>query len=327
MRFELGELHPGTPHLLADVVELILLVSGGAYVGYTPADVDDLIRDSAIHPEEIKDEEELDSLEDDAEKKLHKQRRIEDLWTHFEFREAHFGASYPFLVSGRSIRLKPQLENSHRAYTFLLACSRLRSFQRSHRGKWAACFTEICVLASRFMLPGEWSIFNFDANSNDRKTVFGTDAREALICLGGLLKALSVHEEYCRDQSHAGDGGLDVVGVYPFPDEAPSTMAFFGQCAAREDDWPSKTFEAHPESFRPFFSLSQNPLNVVFIPICYRDSTGQWKNIRGVSGNVLLDRKRLLNLIDDDSCLGDIVRTEWFLEFEKIFYKYQIKFQ
>ena len=143
----------------------------------------------------------------------------------------------------------------------------------------------------------------------------GSNYREALVNLGKML-AVDVNEEVCKEESTSGDGGLDIVGIVDFCDEARGNLALFGQCAAREREWPAKTLEASPLRFRAFFSFLSDPTNIVFIPLCFRKADGTWPSSSKSSGCVLLDRFRIMSLLEKRNSFQLLSSTSWFSQFE-----------
>jgi hypothetical protein len=60
----------------------------------------------------------------------------------------------------------------------------------------------------------------------------------------------------------------------------------------------------------------------MFIPICYRTVNGEWVNNKSVNGILLVDRQRILFLIDNQQSIQKIVSSQWFLDFENEFIKF-----
>ncbi len=280
------------------------------------SNLEPILANAPISADELDDQ---IALRGDAEQHDETSRAFEDAWGHLAYRQGRFGLYYPFAINGDELSLNADLSQEQRVYLLLLACSRLRSFKHPLRSQWARAFSELSAIAMRALLPAGASVRIFDANSVDRKEYYGTDLRLALKKLGADLAALVTHEIICDQQSSSGDAGLDIVGVVSFDDDASGNHALFGQCAAQEIHWPAKRFEASPLAFRSFFSLLSDPGNTVFIPLCYRQSTGDWANAGKVSGCLLLDRYRIMKAIGDMNAYPAIVAAPWFRDFEASF--------
>ena len=194
MTFEIGELHPNTPHLFSDLIELSILVNGNGQSKLSESDIESLIRTGVISPEEndIEIEDDFESDISSAEKNDKAEERVENIFRLLEYRQGCFGDFYPFQVlQGEFISLKKptfiELTAEEKLYVILLACSRLRSF-KNHKSTtqeksvvqlWAKYFTELGKVAFQSLLP-EWAnVHIFDANSDDRRNIFGTNLNAA----------------------------------------------------------------------------------------------------------------------------------------------------
>lgn len=309
MSFKIGEAHRTVPHLIADLVELLLAVKYEGQTRLHHADV------SAILANADRSSEELD-LEESDQQSSQDDIALEDTWEHLEYRAARLGSAYPFKIDGDFIEIRDTFSAEQRVYLFLLTCSRLRSFNNNFRSIWATAFSELCVFVMRALMPPNAIIRVFDANSNDRKNYYGTDLREALVKLGEDLCAHHIMVDTCKKQSSSGDAQLDIVGVIPFDDAAKGVFAILGQCAAQEKNWPSKRMEAHPANLSGFFNLLPTPSNVCFIPVCYRASNGEWVNEAKATGCLLVDRIRIMSSLTSINACVQITNEPWFSHFE-----------
>ncbi len=320
MTFNVGPVHRKVPHLMADLVEILLVVGYDGCTHLSKQSAEALIAASQLHSEEA-DDFEREEMEDvaDAEKHDRISVAMEDAWKILLYRDKFFGEAYPFDIDGQTIRPSLEITEGGRMYRFLLACSRLRSFNRSQRAAWAKGFSYLSAFALKQGLPKKANVRVFDANSEDRRNFYSTDLREALKKLGRELHALSINEGECDKQSASGDATIDIVAAYPFEDGASGTIAALGQCAARETEWPSKRFEGHPDTLRAFYQLTHDPLHFTFIPLSYRLSTGEWVQGSKVTGTVVLDRGRILNLALVPEDCSEVINSDWFKGFEEAY--------
>jgi hypothetical protein len=202
----------------------------------------------------------------------------------------------------------------------ILACSRLRSFK--HEGiaqRWAKEFTKICKIAMMGLMPSHAKVRIFDANSEDRHTFYTHNLSEALKTLGKELAVKRVDEKECDGAGRSGDAGLDLVAFINFDDVATSSYAILGQCGAQETGWPKKTLEAHSMKYSGYYHMVFQYPAVMFTPVCYRTADGDWYDIQSATGILLLDRLRILKLIDSQNCWDQIVENQWFRDFESEF--------
>lgn len=321
MSFKIGDIAPNTPHLFADLVELLLLVdlNGNGYIHKN--DLLDWRTFTTTSLDEVDDENhEMEVLVNDACRHGREESQLEDVWTHLEYRSGAMQEHYPFKVRGDKLYICGDFDIRHRVYRLLLACSRLRSFDSAGgiRQRWAKSFTSLSSIALQGLMPSHAAIRIFDANSSDRQNYFSTDLRKALLKLAEDL-AFKPSEEECNNAGASGDGGIDLVGVISFDDGAIGNFAIVGQCGSQEKEWPSKKLEASPINFRNYFQLLFDWPSIMFTPICYRRPTGEWIDNQSTSGVMLVDRLRILSLLDKANAWQLIANTEWLSKFENEF--------
>ncbi|MBR8005603.1 hypothetical protein [Burkholderia vietnamiensis] len=322
INFNIGDVHPSVPHLFADIAELLVIVGYNDRGRLHKNDLLSVRQGGRISPDVV-DEEALEDARapDDASRRDRYERQVEDVWQQLSYRASTLGQAYPFELHGDEVRSRAELSNSARVYRLLLACSRLRSFAASAglAQRWARFFTETCKVAARGLMPehASSSIRVFDANSDDRRTFYGTDLRQALRVLGRQLGAHSIHEEECDKAGHAGDAGLDIVAAVEFGDGVPSSYAIVGQCGAQETGWPKKTLEAYPVRYRSYFNVLLDWPTAMFTPVLYRDADGKWVDTQPASGVLLLDRVRIISLLSMVNAFDAVTNTEWLPQFEE----------
>ncbi|HHQ4308880.1 TPA: hypothetical protein ACSP7Y_004944, partial [Serratia fonticola] len=305
--------------LFADLAELVTLIN---YNGRNDLHKNDLLTLSSQSGTDTAeaDQEQAEHREEgsDAERSDRQERQIEDVWTHLEYRQSLLNDSYPFEIEGDFIRLKSDLSPIQRIYKLLLASSRLRSFSRN-RGLiqlWAKLFTTVSKLALTGLLPPHASVRIFDANSDDRREYYGTDLRQALRIMGKDLGVPYIIETECDKAGPSGDAGFDLIATVNFSDGLSSNFGILGQCGAQEREWPKKTLEAHGIKLRTFFQVHFEHPAVMFTPVFYRDSIGEWIDSSPCAGIILLDRVRILELLMVTNHIEPIVNSMWFNEFE-----------
>ena len=323
MAFEVGSVHPNTPHLFADLAELVLATN---YIGRETVhknDLESFLNTQSITADEIDEEleaEEHSNSISTAERSNRQEQQLEDVLTQLRYRATAMADFYPFETEAEHIQLKDELTDKHRVYIMLLACSRLRSVPQRNgiRQHWAKSFAEISRVALKGLLPPHGQARIFDANSTDRQNYYSPNLSKALLVLGDDLGVRCDHEE-CERAGSSGDGGFDLIGTIEFRDGASIHYAILGQCAAQETNWPNKTLESHSINFRHFFKVQFDYPNILFTPVCYRSTTGEWVSNASTNGVLILDRLRLLRLLDLQHAWSDIVSSTWFQDFERMF--------
>lgn len=320
--FNIGELQVGTPHLMADLAELLLLVDFNGRKSIHRNELASIISQEARSIETI-DAELLDEArENDAENHDALERKIDFIWSQLEYRESSLNDVYPYMVDGDELHMLNDLTDIQKIYCFLTCCSRLRSFSAftdfgSISHKWAKYFTFLCKEAVRALAPAgkKASVRIFDVGSPDRNLYYGTDLRKALPVLARDLGVIGRNEENCN-QTSSGDGGFDIIVDYGFDDSLTSNYAILGQCGAQETEWPTKILESHSLNLRHYFHTNYDYTSVMFTPVFYKQSNGRWVNERHTNGVLLLDRQRIINLIRDMSFEKKITQSSWFVTYE-----------
>lgn len=320
--FKIGDIHPSVPHLFADLAELAVIIK---YNGRYDLHKNDLITIKGQNNTSVDDidqeEQESNNEGSDAERSDRLERQVEDVWTQLDFRQSFLGEIYPFIVKGDFIHLKENLTEIQRIYIFLLACSRLRSFTKSRKGiiqHWAKNFAIVSKFCTTALLPPESTVRIFDANSDDRRNYYGTDLRKALKIMGKDLAVPFINEQECEKASSSGDAGFDIIATVEFGDELSSNYALLGQCGAQETEWPKKTLEAHSLKLRTYFQVHFDIPTLMFTPVFYRNSDGEWVDNSPCAGVLIIDRARILNLLKRTDHCSNIVSEQWFIDFEKI---------
>lgn len=312
--FSIGQTHKRHSWLGADLVELLTYLD---YSGRNHIHKNDIINVNERSPssmDEVDGDLQRDQSLSQAQRVDWSEQVCEDIWSQLEYRQGHLRCAYPFVVEGDTIYLKPEQEELHYVYKLLLATSRLRSFpkQSGFRQKWAKSFAEVSRFAFSAMLPDYATCKVFDANSDDRKNYYGTNLRDAIKVLARDIKAELRNEEEIET---SGDLGIDLVGHIPFSDDAESIPVWLGQCGAQEEYWPDKKLEAHPLNHRAHLSSLNDWQCAMFTPICYRSASGEWIKKRDASGNILIDRIRIMELVQRKDYKNDLCTSHWITSF------------
>lgn len=288
--------HPWYHHFhWADYVELLCLVNPDVMV--TEADV----LDRLPFPDAV----------DQGVAELHDKwdERVDTWFQHLDYRQGSFGDAYPFEFSssssGNVLRLRDPLTPDQELYLTLLYSANLWSVL-----PWKKMFTDsfevISLWALKQHLPNTASVRLFGSNS-----LTDAEMAEAGVkvdhyvetTLWSRMKALAetLREEVIAKESeyppsNTGDGGLDIVAVFLPGDKEPGMFIVFGQCACTVE-WETKQFSSHWVNWRDKIRFLALPLNAVFIPHCFRNTDGQWHARKSISGTVMFDRLRIVQLL------------------------------
>ena len=283
-----GVINDRSPHIVADLCETIALfeqspVSRGDIESYIAMKGGEgLFREL--------------NAGNDTETNERIQAFTEDAFQHLAYRQAAFGKWYPYVVEHDVIELREGYTDYHRVYASLLTQSRLKMFSKPQIAKFAAEFEALCREALPGLLPS-WNVYHFGVGGRDRAE-FGNKLKDSLKALASKTREETIDRRIDEISDHnVGDAGIDIVAIYNWKDAADSVPTFFCQCAAQQEGWPEKRFEASPFSLEKYFSFFHKPSTVLFIPLCYRVPNGQWIGSDGHQ-SILIDRLRITELFD-----------------------------
>ena len=286
-----GIINDKAPHVVADLCEIIAFFENAEV---SRSDIEGFLQEKG--GEGLFKDLDLEAL-DSAEASEKLQALSEEVFQHLRYRRAAFGDWYPFSVVADILAPHPAPTPEQKMYAALLAFSRLKMFARPLRAQFASDFESICVTAAEGF-AGRWSILHFGAGGRDR-ALFGNKLKDALQALGNrLFEYVILPEINNLSDQNVGDAGIDIVLAREWSDQARSVPAYFAQCAAQQEGWPQKKFEAHYLNLEKFFSFFHKPGNMIFIPICYRSVDGDWVNSDGHQA-IIIDRLRLIKLLSE----------------------------
>lgn len=292
-------------YLMADYVELLCVVNTDHEIS-----IDEVIK-RVYHSVELETERETEINEgaiveeSPCEFKDNQLKAGVDWMRQLSYREATFNEHYPFHVDGNKLLLKTDLVPQQKTYIYLLICSCLRVIKRTFWLRLTSNFELISSKALEAYLPG-FTVHLFGKSTCGRPR-YSTKLVEAIAQLSDDLRERNICRTEIIGDKNTGDGGLDVVAWRrAFNDEnAPGSVICFAQCACSPEDWKNKQHESHNVRWRHKIDFMHPPVNLMFIPICFRDSTGQWYNENEIEDCILLDRLRICNLFDNTT-IGEI---------------------
>lgn len=280
------------PHLLVDQLELYLLLFNDGD-SFSKSDLLTILSQDTVIEE---------SSGSSAEDNLKVETTVETCFRHFQYRANAFIDFYPFYINDSGILGKKSSTDKISIYKFLLISSMLSQVNKRDSTHLAQQFEYVCAKALK-QWNSNLTVKIFGAGSEDRRNYFGSGARDALCKLAEFVSATPIHyviNKKSEDGSYkintSGDKGLDIVASQSFNDNAAGCFSIFGQCASKKEHWWHKKHEANPINFREIIAFKNDPLNMVFIPVCFRDSNGEWVEEMSSTGCLLVDRVRLCSM-------------------------------
>lgn len=285
-------------HIWADYIELLCLLNVDGIV--SKADILDRVRERRDLGGEVEDLSE-DILEDTRDSADISSAEVDDKWSlrvddwfkHLEYRDAVFGAFYPFVLSSdeTSLSRQPEINPKHKLYIFLLLVSAQHRI-KGDKNPLTFSFEIISSLALRSCLPESADIHVFSRNPLGPRR-YGGNIWEKLTKLNEDLRGkLLANEEDFSLQNNA-DEGLDIVAWVSTGDTVSGSLLIFAQCACTPK-WVDKQHSSSATKWRELIHMKSPPMNMVFIPFCFRQANGAWWKEHEIQKSVLVDRLRLI---------------------------------
>ncbi len=288
-------------HLMADFVELLCLANPDGGVGLDEA-VTAVYRGSEFEAERDSEtgedpiaERGGDGLND------HHLTRGADWFSLMAHRQNSLPSFYPFCVEdGDYVTCEYDLTEHHLLYIFFLLCSNLRVVSRRSRNLFTNNFETISAKAFESYLPG-FTVHQFGI-SRSGGGHYSNKLAEAIGQLAEYLHERNISEPGQFAKKNSGDGGLDLVAFkHPCENEnLPGSLVCFAQCACGPDNWERKQYESSHGNWKNRINFMHRPANFMFTPVCFRDNDGKWIRKDKIMDSILMDRPRLLQLVDNN---------------------------
>lgn len=258
-------------HTIADFAELLCLVTPDRVLG------DESLRDH------IRDND--GTLTDDE---------LEDTIAQLQWRIDAFGASYPFTIErGRHVlQAIDQLSVAQQLYVMLLLCANLPVIEnRVERATLPDAFERTALIALKRIWPDAANALAFGKN----ETEYVGDKRARMTKLGLDIGARPGLQPNAFRERDTGDGGVDLVAWISLDryenENIPSGLA---QCACSREDWSKKQAEISVFGLGKLLSPTHPWMQLMFVPVSFRNNHGRWYVDAEVQSTVLLDRLRII---------------------------------
>jgi hypothetical protein len=233
-----------------------------------------------------------------------------DVAQHLTYRALTFGDGYPFEFdhSTQSLRVRSLSPRARRLYIFLLAAATLRAFSASERSTLTTQFERLAVPTMRGHMPGaevhafgtagDGGLGRYRGKLSEKVRLLAEDLRIDLVV---ALDKISPR--------NTGDQGIDAVVWFAPRDSARTMIAIFVQCACSREEWPHKLLAAAEEAFAFWFHFYSPVTNLVMIPFCFRDASGDWFDPNDMKKGVLFDRVRILVALEQPGSAAAAARA------------------
>ncbi|MGD9583414.1 MAG: hypothetical protein AB7V26_07060 [Lysobacterales bacterium] len=271
---DLNRITDGDIHTLADFAELLCL----------------------LKPDRVLSADDLDDHLVDVCGEQRGSRPLGDAFAHMVWRQAAFDAYYPFTVAAnqQSITAPDNLTVEQQIYVFLLLCANL-PFVGAPYNPLTDAFERLAHLALKRMWPEKATIKTFGKNNADYIGSKSERMHKLALDLGCRPK---VDPAKFRPRD-SGDGGIDLAGWLELDKhESENKLTCLAQCACSRTDWNSKQSEISRERIGKLFNPTAPWLEMLCIPICFRNNTGRWAFDADVGEIIMIDRLRLVQFIE-----------------------------
>lgn len=210
-----------------------------------------------------------------------------------EEREIVYGENYPFIYDREKIKIKPNLNDNHKLYLYLLISSNLNNFS-SLSDILTSEFETISKNAMQGYLP------NFIVEEFGKNSEYSGNTETKIKALSTKLRIAFNQVELDNISKNASqEKGLDVIAWAPFEDGLASMIIILAQCACGKD-WVKKKSDTsyYEDSYLHF--LKMKPAHALFIPyglVHYEETFYQSDRTNAI---LIFERKRILDLVKNE---------------------------
>lgn len=231
---------------------------------------------------------------------------LNDVYAQIKLRKQLLGNKYPFEIDtdGQLSLETTELSGFHRLYILLLCASNL-GYMKSINSL-TSDFEVVCLFYMRRLLPTMTFKLFGSSNTNTHLAVEDVinDAKlkDRIVSLSRFTY-VSCHEDVVStiNPYNKGDAGVDIVGIRPMGDDRKSIPVIFGQCACSPEQWADKQQSISDQRWQRYLRTWETSFQrYIYIPIWFMNSDKQFEDELKISGCVLVDRLRLLNVADED---------------------------
>ena len=298
--------------LWTDYVELRCLTSqdglyGEGQVVDLETEADELMADEEVDTDDVSDDgsEGADVEGDFLKNNEAVARKWADISARLSARKISMDGYWPFDIHEGVLYRKFDINNSrHVLYVALLIASALRYCVKNRQSEVTASLEEIGFHLFRSLMPFGWQVRPFGAHQNIADGFEGT--------LGQKFASLAaeVYPRYVRPENefapgNTGDGGLDIVAWHTLGDAARGHIPVaFAQCGCSPGDWEHKQYEGSPVNMDQKIGLQHPASNFYIMPHDMRSLTGGWERGDHIGTVILLDRVRIIRLVEQYALPG-----------------------
>lgn len=277
----------------ADYIELISLVSDDFV---SRADIRDRLQDEGKRAKtDSPNDGEIGSMESQRNDK--EEGIVNNYFDYIEVRSTVYKTNYPFYIDkekGIKCIEKESLSEHQKLYIYMLIASSLNTFTKLDT-YIADDFEKISELALKAYLPSSAKVYGFGSNS-----AYTGNAKNKIRTLAKDMNIYRIDDRLIDQipNQNTKEKGLDIIGWLPFEDENPNTLIVLGQSACGKD-WFGKQLET--SRYDRFYQYYMTPfIHAMFYPEDFENRDGLFQLDADLIGNLVFERRRLINLINHD---------------------------
>ncbi len=220
---------------------------------------------------------------------------------------------YPFEIDNRhSITLLNELTDKNKIYIILLISSLIRVITREggFAYKITHRFERLCEQPFGLLIPqiATKEFFGAGGPTNENGEQTSHLLYNKVDTLSRNLR-LNINSEFTPRTAginNVGDGGLDWVAWVSFADNLHMLPMYFAQCACG-NDWEDKLFDVNINKWRNFIQFKNDFQLFHFIPKSFRELNNNWFNPTHLHSAAIIDRFRIIELLEKSVSEKDIV--------------------
>jgi hypothetical protein len=232
-------------------------------------------------------------------------RNTGDGFAHMRWRASAFGTHYPFTMAEnqQSISAPEVLNDLQKVYALLLLCASLPHVKRADIGALTDVFERLAYCALKRMWPREAEVRTFGRN-NAQYTGSKSERMHKLALDLGCRPTIDSSKFRPGD---TGDGGIDLAAWLDLDDYlSENKISALVQCACSRSNWSAKQYEINGGRLNRLFNPTSPWMELMCIPLCFRDNNGRWAVEGDIGDVILVDRLRLLRRLDLPNDWGEI---------------------
>lgn len=222
---------------------------------------------------------------------------VHNIFENIKYRVTAYTTFYPFHIEKKSILINTNQTLANKFYIYLLMCSSLNFF-KGQKPTLTSDFEKISHFALNGLINSNFENHTFGKSQNSISIFTGNIYTKLKILAEEKLNERCLIHESTFPATSSGDGGIDLVAWYDFPDKLKSKLILFGQCKC-SPDWDKYVYSTSFSKLSNYFTMCNPNINLTLIPFCYKKPDATWHDDTKIAHTLLIDRFRILHLLEN----------------------------